>query len=225
MKNHISKKQYHPIRLLLMVVSAMSIVIISACGSSVEKPPSPTTTATSTIEVVNSGPISVDEPTKIPLDLPTEDSKTEPTPTVSFIDVCSLVTAYDVENVLGQTVTSITPGAEPDETSDSTINYCTYLGSGRAVVISSVEVENSSIGGDILRSQLQSNKDDEPDALTSEELGVGVQAYWSISEHAGGYTVLTEEHVFSVALGGKIGNPVDHKAALLTLAQIVADNQ
>jgi hypothetical protein len=139
--------------------------------------------------------------------------------------VCSLVTTFDVENVLGQTVTSITPGSEMDDSTGSTINFCTYVGSGKAVVISSTEVDNSSVGGDVQRAQLQTMQDDEPNTKINEELGVGVKAYWDVSEHAGEYVVLTEEHVFSVGLGGNIGNPLDSKAALLTLAQIVEKNQ
>ena len=225
MKKSFLAKQNPPIRLRLMVLVAVSALILSACGGTKQNSPAPTLTQTPTLEPVGPGGISAVEPTTTPMDLPTEDPNQEPTATVTVEDVCSLVTAYDVENVLGQTVTSITPGAEPDDPSGSTLNYCTYVGSGRAVVISSVEVENSSIGGDVLRSQLQTIKDEEPDTQTHEELGVGVQAFWSVSEHAGEYTVLTEGHVFSVALGGDIGNPVDYKAALLTLAQIVAEKQ
>ena len=223
MENILSDKQNQPIRLGLMAAITVCAFVLSGCGGSIKNPPA--ATSTPTVESIDPGGITVDEPTKIPLNIPTGELTLEPTATVTVEDVCSLVTAYDVENVLGQTVISIIPGSEPDEVTDSTINYCTFLGSGLAVVISSVEVENSYIGGDILRATLQSNKDEEPSTVTNEELGVGVQAYWSVSEHAGGYTVLTEEHVFSVVLGGNLGNPANHKAALLTLTQIVADKQ
>ena len=144
---------------------------------------------------------------------------------IPLVDVCSLATAFDVENVLGQTVTSITPGSEPDDISGGTLNFCTFVGSGQAVVISSVEVENSSFGLDMLNAQVDAFKGEEPDTAVNQELGVGVKAYWSTSEHAGQYTVLTEEHVFAVSLGGNIGAPEDHKAALLTLAQIIEKQQ
>jgi len=223
MEKNLIDKQNQPIRLGLMVAIAVCAFILSACGGSIKNPPAPTSTPT--VESMDSGGITVEKPTQIPLDIPTGEMTLEPTATVTAEDVCSLVTAYDVENVLGQTVISITSGSEPDEVSDSTLNYCTFRGSDMAVVISSVEVENSFIGGDILRATLQSNKDDEPSTVTNEELGVGVKAYWSVSENAGGYTVLTEEHIFSVVLGGNIDNPANHKAALLTLAQIVAEKQ
>ncbi len=82
-----------------------------------------------------------------------------------------------------------------------------------------------SFGLDMLNAQVDAFKGEEPDTAVNQELGVGVKAYWSTSEHAGQYTVLTEEHVFAVSLGGNIGAPEDHKAALLTLAQIIEKQQ
>jgi hypothetical protein len=218
-------KQKRLIRFWSVALIIISAFLLTACSGSQKNSPAPTITPTPTEEVVEGGDISAVEPTKAPIDSPTDDPNMEPTETPSVEDVCSLVTTFDVENVLGQTVTSITPGSEMDDSTGSTINFCTYVGSGKAVVISSTEVDNSSIGGDALRSQLQTMQDDEPDTKINEELGVGVKAYWAVSEHAGEYVVLTEEHVFSVGLGGNIGNPLDSKAALLTLAQIVEKNQ
>jgi|WetSurMetagenome_2_1015567.scaffolds.fasta_scaffold15188_1 hypothetical protein len=225
MKKHFSGKLNYTIRLSLMVVIAISILVISACSGSIQTPLAPTSTPTTTVEPVDSGPIPTEESTKIPLDIPTEDPNLEPTATNIIEDVCSLATAFDIENVLDQTITSTTPGAEPDEVTDSTLNYCTFVGSDKAVVISSVEVENSFIGGDVLRDELQKIQDEEPNTKSNEELGVGIRAFWSTSEHGAEYTVLTETHVFSVALGGNIGSADDHKAALLTLVQIVAEKQ
>ena len=199
MKQTLVLKQNKFFRLWMMVIIPIGVIILSACSGSIENSPAPTSTPTPTLtpiaEPVQSGDIPIAEPAKTPVDIPTVDPNLEPTATVTVEDVCSLVTAFDVENVLGQTVTSITPGAEPDEISGSTLNYCTYLGSGKAVVISSVEVDNSSIGGDVLRAQVQTIKDEEPATAANEELGVGIQAFWSISEHAGQYTVLTEGEV------------------------------
>jgi hypothetical protein len=225
MKNNLSGKQNHTNRLSLMVVIAISILVISACSGSIEDPPAPTSTPTATVEPIDSGPIPADESTKIPLDIPTEDPNLEPTATNTVVDVCFLATAFDIENVLDQTISHMTPSAEPDDVSGSTLNYCTYVGSDKAVVISSVEVENSYIGGDVLHAEMQKKQDEEPNTVTNEELGVGIQAFWSVSEHGAEYTVLTETHVFGVALGGNIGSAADHKAALLTLAQIVAEKQ
>jgi hypothetical protein len=225
MKNNLSGKQNHTNRLSLIVVIAFSVIAFSACSGSIETPPAPTVTPTATIEPANSGPIPTEESTTIPMDIPTEDPNLEPTATNTVEDVCSLATAFDIQNVLGQTITHMTPGAEPDDVTDSTLNYCTYVGSDKAVVISSVEVENSYIGGDVLRDELQKIQDEEPNTKSNEELGVGIRAFWSTSEHGAEYTVLTETHVFSVALGGNIGSADDHKAALLTLAQIVAEKQ
>ena len=225
MKNNFFTKQNHAIRSPLMVFIVISVLIISACSGSIDNPPAPTSTPTATIEPVDSGPIPTEDSTLIPLDIPTQDPNLEPTATNTVEDVCSLATAFEIENVLNQTITHMTPGAEPDEVTDSTLNYCTFVGSDKAVVISSVEVENSYIGGDVLRDELQKIQDEEPNTKSNEELGVGIRAFWSTSEHGAEYTVLTETHVFSVALGGNIGSAADHKAALLTLAQIVAEKQ
>jgi hypothetical protein len=202
----------------------MIALMLSACGGTVQTLPTATTTPTATA-TEESGLILPEVTVTPPVDLPTEDTSLEATATNTVEDVCSLVTGFNVEEVLGQPVTKITPGAEPDDVTGGTLNYCTFLGSGKAVVISSVEVDNSYIGLDILNAQIQSMQDDEPDTKINQELGVGIKAYWSVSDHAGGYTVLTEEHVFSVILGGDIGNALDHKAALLALAQIVEKNQ
>lgn len=69
---------------------------------------------------------------------------------------------------------------------------------------------------------MQKMQDEESNTVTNEELGVGDQAFWSVSEHGAEYSVMAETHVIRVALGGNIGRAADHKAALLTLAQIVA---
>lgn len=214
----------HPTGFWIALTVVMVALMLSACGGTTQSLPTATITPTATA-TEEPGLILPEAPTTTPVDLPTEDASLEPTATDSVEDVCSLVTAFDVEQVLEQPVTSITPGAEPDDVTGSTINFCTYVGTGKAVVISSVEVESSSIGLDTLNSQIQSIKDEEPGTEVNQELGVGIQAYWTVSENAGGFTVLTEEHVFSVSLGGNIGDALDHKAALLTLAQIVAENQ
>jgi len=217
-------RQDHSTGFWIAVSVAMIGLMLSACGGTAQSLPTATITPTATA-TEESGLILPEVPTTTPMDLPTKDASLEPTATDSVEDVCSLVTAFDVEQVLEQPVTFITPGAEPDDVTGSTINFCTYVGTGKAVVISSVEVDGSSIGLDTLDSQIRSMIDEEPDTEVNQELGVGIKAYWSVSEHAGGFTVLTEEHVFSVSLGGNIGDALDHKAALLALAQIVAENQ
>ncbi len=217
-------RQDNSISFWIALSVALIALMLSACDGTVQTLPTATITPTATA-TEESGLILPEAATTTPMDLPTEDPSLEPTATNTVEGVCSLVTTFDVEQVLEQPVTSITPGAEPDDVTGSTINFCTYVGSGKAVVISSVEVDSSSIGLDTLNDQIRRIKDDEPDTEVDQALGVGIQAYWTVSETAGGFTVLTEEHVFSVSLGGNIGDALDHKAALLALAQIVADNQ
>lgn len=217
-------QENHPTDFWIAVSIVMIALMLSACGGTAQSLPTATVTPTATA-TEEAGLILPEAATTTPMDLPTEDPNLEATATNTVEDVCSLVTGFDVEQVLEQPVTSITPGAEPDDVTGSTINFCTFVGSGKAVVISSVEVDSSSIGLDTLNDQIRRIKDDEPDTKVDQALGVGIQAYWTVSENAGGFTVLTEEHVFSVSLGGNIGDALDHKAALLTLAQIVAEKQ
>jgi len=59
----------------------------------------------------------------------------------SDVDVCGLATDAQVEVVLGQPITSTTPGAESDSVSGGTLYFCSYVGSGLAVVISWVDTD------------------------------------------------------------------------------------
>jgi hypothetical protein len=146
---------------------------------------------------------------------------TEPA-VVPNLDICSLATTEEVTAVLGQAPLNATPGSDPDNSTGTTINFCTYLGgNGLAVVISSVDTGTVEAGQAMIATQLSLA----PDMVVTEESGIGDKAYWSVGAKAVSYTVLKDTHVFSVALGGAIGDPASHKDALLALAQAVAANQ
>jgi hypothetical protein len=138
------------------------------------------------------------------------------------VDICSLITKSDAEAVLGQTVTSITPGVDSNNSFGGTLNFCTFLGQGLAVVVSRVDLGSANAAGQAMKQALVKMQSDATSTTTPQLSGPGDQAYWSTSEHAAEFTVLKGNTVFSVLLGGNIGDPAAHKAGLLDLTKSVA---
>ncbi len=137
------------------------------------------------------------------------------------VDVCDLATDDQIEVVLGQPITSTTPGEEPDNVSGGTLYFCTYLGSGLAVVISWVETSSPAAAGQALNEELAQMQADEPNASVTSQTGLGDQAFWTVTTQAAGYVVAKGGSVLSVVLGGNIGDPAAHQAALRTLTELV----
>jgi len=137
-------------------------------------------------------------------------------------DACALATDAQIEAVLGQPITEVTPGEDADSVSGGTLYYCTYLGSGLAVVISWVDTLTPADAKQALSQQLAKMQADEPSATVSTQSGIGDQAFWTVTSHAAGYVVLNRATVLGVALGGNIGDPAAHQAALKTLTESIA---
>jgi hypothetical protein len=55
---------------------------------------------------------------------------------------------------------------------------------------------------------------DDSSTTTRQESGIGDQVYWSTNTHAAQFTVQKGSVVFAVMLGGNLGDPESHKAAL-----------
>jgi hypothetical protein len=203
-----------------MVIAISSILLVaSACTGTVATISGPTPTTTM-------GSISQDQQlTDAAAQSSTQTGGSSSSGTGTVVDICSLVSSDEAATVLGQAVIAITPGSEPDSISGSTLNFCTYLGSGLALVVSSVETGSAKAGAEILQAQLANMLAEDPTTTSKEEPGLGNKAYWSVAEHGVSYTVLTDTHVFSVALGGAIGDPSSHKTRLLDLAKSVASRQ
>ncbi len=138
------------------------------------------------------------------------------------VDVCALATSAQVEEVLGQPITSTTPGEEPDSVSGGTLYFCTYLGSGLAVVISWVDTGSPAAAEVALQEELAQMQADEPSATVTPQSGIGDQAFWTVTANAAGYVVAKGGRVLGVVLGGNIGDPAAHQAALKTLAESIA---
>jgi hypothetical protein len=58
----------------------------------------------------------------------------------------------------------------------------------------------------MMQEQLAQMKVDDASVTISEEAGLGDQAYWGVAQDAVSYTVVKGSHVFSVVLGGDIGD-------------------
>jgi hypothetical protein len=161
-----------------------------------------------------------------PIEQPTEDPTAtlipESTNPAKSADICSMITQAEAEAVLGQTVTSITPGVDTDSISGQPLDFCTYLGKGLAVVISRVDLGSPKAAADAMKQQLAIMVADDASTTSKQQPGPGDQAYWSTNEHAAEFTVLKGSVVFAVLIGGNIGDPEAHKAALKTLAEAVA---
>ena len=151
-----------------------------------------------------------------------DDSLTDGEEEYPEVDVCTLATDAQVEVVLGQPITSRTPGAEPDSVSGGTLYFCSYVGSGRAVVISWVDTGSPEAAEVALQEELAQMQADDPSATVTSQSGIADQAFWTVTTDAAGYVVVEGGNVIGVILGGDIGDPAGHKDALKTLAELIA---
>jgi len=188
----------------LVCVMAMTA---SSCGGTISNPTTPTPTTFM-------GSISSPEPS-------TQMPTLEKTTGGAKIDACGLATKPEAEAVLGQTVTAVTPGVDTTNDFGGTLYFCTFLGKGLAVVISIVDLGSPAAAVDSMKKEFAKMQSD-PTNTTTQEGGVGDETYWSTSEHACMFTVVKGSHIFSVLLGGTVGDPSTHKAALRTLTESVA---
>ena len=203
------------------MILALSIPLLtSACTGTVVNTPDPTPTTVMGVIAPAGTPtdVATQIPTQVPTLVPTEAS----TDSGALLDICSLATTPEVETVLGQSVTSITPGTDSENIPGATINFCTYLGKGLAVVVSSVDAGSAQAAGAMMQTELANMKADDASVTSKVETGLGDQAYWSVAEHAVSYTVVKGARVFSVLIGGSIGDAASYKAPLLILAKSVS---
>ncbi len=137
------------------------------------------------------------------------------------VDVCALATNAQVEVVLGQPITSRTPGEEPDSISGGTLYFCSYVGSGLAVVISRVDTGSPAAAELALQEELAQMQADDPSATVTSQSGIADQAFWTVTNDAAGFVVVEGGTVIGVLLGGNIGDPAAHQDALKTLAESI----
>jgi hypothetical protein len=192
----------------------------SACGAIPANALTPTPTTLMGIILPNG------QSTEIPTEIPTDSSTQTPGADLGnqedLVDICPMIPPSEAEAVLGQPVTSINPGMDQDGISGGTLYFCTYLGTGMAVVLSLEDVSSTDAAKQLMGQQLVKMLADDASTTSTMEGGLGDQSYWSTSEHAAQFTVVKGNYIFSVLLGGNIGDPAAHKAALLILAEFVA---
>jgi hypothetical protein len=137
-------------------------------------------------------------------------------------DVCSLISASEAEAVIGQALIATTPGSDADSVSGGTLYFCTYLGNGIALVISRVDFDSSQAARQQMQAQLAQMLADDATTTSAQVTGIGDQAFWTTAENAAGFNVVQGNTVFSIILGGQIGDPTAHKNALQDLVVAVA---
>jgi hypothetical protein len=230
----LSSKQKYTSLILLMCVVALGA---SACDGVPSSSSTPTTlpvsllplvatsgNSTSTtlpvslLPVVASSGTSTPEATAVPTatDDPNDPLKQDLT------DICALITQQEAEAVLGQSVTSINPLVTPDDATGGTLYTCIYLGSDLAVTIGLEDQGTAVDAGQAMDQQLANMVAEDPSTTPIQANGLGDRAYWSTAEHAAAFTAMKGQYIFTVLLGGNIGDPESHKDALLTLAIAMA---
>ena len=198
---------------LIVVILGFSL-LISACTGTPANSTTPTpTTMTGVLPADQSTPIESQVATQAP---PASSNNTV------IQDVCAMVSTEDVAAVLGLTPIAAKPGTDTDNVTGLTIYFCTYLGQDTAVVFSAAEPASAEAAKTYLQGELAQEQSDDSTMVITEETGVGDQLFWNVAEEAASYTVRMGSHVFSIALGGNIGDPSSHKAALLELAKKIA---
>jgi hypothetical protein len=194
-------------RIGLAVLLFAVAMIAAACGGATPTPIAPTPTTT-----------------------PEGSSPTEPltavpalggTSVASVIDACSLATKPEVETVLGQPVIAVKPGSDATSIPGGTSYFCTYLGGGLALIVSVVDLGSPDAAGKELIKLVDNMKTSNPSATIAAESGLGDKSYWTATANGCGFNVLKGSKVYSVTIGGTIGDPASHKPVLRTLTQSV----
>jgi hypothetical protein len=203
MENFKRKSTTPASRIWMGVVISGIILLAAACGSGA--PTSASSAPPAAAEAVNPAATNA--------------------PATTLDNICSLASPADVEAVLGQAPIGSKPGSEPDSVSGTTLYFCTYLGNGTALIVSSVNIDSAQAGETMIQSQLAQMNTENPGVVTTEESGLGNKAYWSVADKAASFAVMTNSHVFGVSLGGAIGDPAAVKDKLLVFAKAVLLNQ
>jgi hypothetical protein len=195
-------------RLGIMILTASFLLVIAACGGTAANSPSPTQASAGNIPPVQQ---SIDVPTQVP--------PSSSTVAASVKDICSLVTQADVEAVLGEPVTTITPSSKPVKYLENVFNQntCIYSGSKSTYVsITSVDQgpEDYFLSAREANQKICSPLEDEP--------GLGDNAFWCVRKDAVVYSVYKAIHGFIfVVLQGITSDSASHRASLLTLTKSV----
>lgn len=187
---------------------------VTACGGVPAN--SSSQTPTTVMGVLPLNPAATETPTANP-------TATLESGTAAPFDVCSMISKAEAETLLGQTVVAITPGSDTDSETGTLGYYCTYMGSGLAIIFSESDFGSPAAAGAAMDRELaKMQAEDSSSVSTLQQSGPGDRAYWTIAEQAAAFEVLKGNVVFSIAVGGIVSDPEAFKAGLLTLATSVA---
>ena len=203
---------FKPVKVMSFLISA---ILLAACGGTPLNSPTPTPTSMAVLLP------PAEQATSLPTEAPTVGAQSSPS-SVTEQNVCSLASSADVAPVLGSTPIAASPGSDPDNSTGVTIYFCTYLGQGVAVVISVADTASAQAAAELMQNQITQMQTDTPGTTSTQETGLGDQLFWNVAENGVSYNVQIGARAFSIGLGGAIGDPASHKAALLDLARKVA---
>jgi len=89
-------------------------------------------------------------------------------------------------------------------------------------VISWVDTGSPAAAAQALKEELAQMQADDSSATVTSQPGIGDQAFWTVTSHAAGYVVSKGGRVLGVVLGGNVGDPAAHQAALKALTESIA---
>ncbi len=157
---------------------------------------------------------------------PAAPTSTSPAPVttsaVNATNVCALATQSEVQTVLGGAIIATKPSTDATSIPGATSYFCTYLGTGVALITSVADMGSPAAALQEMTRLVGNMRTSNPSATVVQESGLGDRVFWTATANGCGYNVVKGSIVFSVSLGGSIGDPSAHKAALKTLAQSVA---
>jgi hypothetical protein len=138
---------------------------------------------------------------------------------------CSVLTKAEAQTYLGQPVVRAVPEAPaPDPEAGSIHTSCTFMGQGRALVISIDEFPTAAAAQQKMTAEhlkSQGDEDEEAPAKIEPESGLGDRAFFGQSAHAAMVLMLKGTHAYGAILGGSAPAPTD-RAALRKLVLAVA---
>ena len=202
-----------------MITMAALLLAGSACSGIQGNPATPTSTATPNLQP----PLQVKD-TATPTSLAGTTSTDDPNNPVKqgTSKICELITQAEAEAVLNQAVISITPGADTDKISGKPVSLCNYLGTGLTVLVTLVDMGTPQAAEDELNAVVARAKADNATTVSKQPDELGEHSYWFTSQYAVGFYGTKSQYVFSLTLGGKIGDPESHKVGLLVLEKTLA---
>jgi hypothetical protein len=139
---------------------------------------------------------------------------------------CTVLSKAEAQVYVGEPIARVMP-EEPalDAETGSIHTTCTFMGEGRALVISidefkSADAARKKMTAAYLKAQDTSDDDDGPQKIEPES-GLGDQAYYGQSPHAAMILMVKGVRAYGAVLGGAPPRPAD-RAALRKLVTVLA---